>query len=73
MAKEVGRECDTHGRGMKTVQGFWFESPIEGDRSEDQKRRWEDGIRMDLRDIFLRGVGLYWIRLCQDTNRCDLF
>jgi hypothetical protein len=21
---------------MKTVQGFWFESPIEGDRSEDQ-------------------------------------
>jgi hypothetical protein len=21
---------------MKTVQGFWFQSPIEGDRSEDQ-------------------------------------
>jgi hypothetical protein len=32
----VGRECGTHGRGMKTAQGFWFESPIEGDRSEDQ-------------------------------------
>jgi hypothetical protein len=33
---EVGRECGTHGRGMKTVQVFWFESPIEGDRLEDQ-------------------------------------
>jgi hypothetical protein len=32
----VGRECGTHGTGIKSVQGFWFESPIEGDRSEDQ-------------------------------------
>jgi hypothetical protein len=31
----VGRECGTHGTGIKSVQGFWFESPI-GDRSEDQ-------------------------------------
>jgi hypothetical protein len=31
------------------------------------RRRWEDGIRMDLREIGLGGVGL--IRLSQDRDR----
>jgi hypothetical protein len=31
------------------------------------RRRWVDGIRMDLRDIGLRGVD--WIRLVQDRDR----
>jgi hypothetical protein len=31
------------------------------------RRRWEDGIRMDLREIGLGGVD--WIRLCQDRDR----
>jgi hypothetical protein len=31
------------------------------------RRRWEDGIRMDLRDIGLGGVD--WIRLSQDRDR----
>jgi hypothetical protein len=31
------------------------------------KRRWEDGIRMDLREIGLGGVD--WIRLPQDRDR----
>jgi hypothetical protein len=31
------------------------------------RRRWEDGIRMDLREIGLEGVG--WIRLAQDRDR----
>jgi hypothetical protein len=31
------------------------------------RRRWEDGIRMDLREIGLGGVD--WIRLAQDRNR----
>jgi hypothetical protein len=31
------------------------------------RRRWEDGIRMDLREIVLRGVD--WIRLAQDRDR----
>jgi hypothetical protein len=31
------------------------------------RRRWEDGIRMDLREIGLRGVD--WIRLSQDRDR----
>jgi hypothetical protein len=32
-----------------------------------QRRRWEDGIRMDLREIGLGDV--YWIRLAQDRDR----
>jgi hypothetical protein len=31
------------------------------------RRRWEDGIRMDLREIGLGGVD--WIRLFQDRDR----
>jgi hypothetical protein len=31
------------------------------------RRRWEDGIRMDLREIGLGGVD--WIRLSQDRGR----
>jgi hypothetical protein len=31
------------------------------------RRRWEDGIRMDLREIGLWGVN--WIRLAQDRGR----
>jgi hypothetical protein len=30
------------------------------------RRRWEDGIRMDLRKI---GLGVDWIRLAQDRDR----
>jgi hypothetical protein len=33
------------------------------------RRRWEDGIRMDLREIGLGGVGVDWIRLSQDRDR----
>jgi hypothetical protein len=32
-----------------------------------QRRRWEDGIRMDLRETGLGGVD--WIRLSQDRDR----
>jgi hypothetical protein len=31
------------------------------------RRRWEDGVRMDLREIGLGGVD--WIRLVQDRDR----
>jgi hypothetical protein len=31
------------------------------------RHRWEDGIRMDLREIGFRGVD--WIRLAQDRDR----
>jgi hypothetical protein len=31
------------------------------------RRKWEDGVRMDVREISLGGVD--WIRLAQDTDR----
>jgi hypothetical protein len=34
---------------------------------ERSRRRWEDGIRMDLREIDLGSVD--WIRLAQDRDR----
>jgi hypothetical protein len=40
----------------------------EGKRLPGRPRRmWDDGIRMDLREIGLRGVD--WIRLAQDRDR----
>jgi hypothetical protein len=33
------------------------------------RRRWEDGIRMDLREICLGGGGVDWSRLAQDRDR----
>jgi hypothetical protein len=42
---------------------FWWESPKERPLGR-QRRRWEDGIRMDLRE----GVGVEWIQLAQDRD-----
>jgi hypothetical protein len=33
------------------------------------RRRWEDGIRMDLREIGFGLGGVDWIRLAQDRDR----
>jgi hypothetical protein len=33
------------------------------------RRRWENGIRMDLREIGLGGEGMDWIGLAQDRDR----
>jgi hypothetical protein len=32
------------------------------------RRRWEDNIKMDLQGV--RGVGMNWIELAQDRDRC---
>jgi hypothetical protein len=62
----VGRACGTHGRGEKRVQGFGVKArrkrPLERPR-----RRWEDGIKMDLRETGSGGVE--WIHLSQDGDR----
>jgi hypothetical protein len=58
---EVGRVCGTHWRGEKRVQGFGAKAkrPIERPR-----HRWEDGIKMDLREMSW-GVcsGFTWLRI----------
>jgi hypothetical protein len=61
----VGGACGTHGREKCTkvlVGKPEVKRPLGRPR-----RRWEDGIRMDLREIGLGGVD--WIQLSQDTDR----
>jgi hypothetical protein len=42
--------------------GFWWES-----RKERPRRRWEDNIKMDLREV--GWVGMDWIDLAQDRDQ----
>jgi hypothetical protein len=63
----VGGACGTHGRGEKRVQGLVGKP--EGKRPLGRpRRRWEDGIEMDLREIGW-GVCVEWIHLAQDRDR----
>jgi hypothetical protein len=62
----VGGACGTHGRGEKRVQGFGGKARRK-ESLERPRHRWEDGIKMDLRDI---GWGVVqWIHLAQDRDR----
>jgi hypothetical protein len=36
---------------------------------ERPRRRWEDGMKMDLREIDWGGGGVEWIHLAQDRDR----
>jgi hypothetical protein len=63
----VGGACGTHGRGEESVQDFVGKP--EGKRPLGRpRRRWGDGVRMDLREFGLGG-GVDWIRLDQDRDR----
>jgi hypothetical protein len=62
----VGGACGTHGRGEKLYKVLVGKP--EGKRPlRRPRRRWEDGIRMDIGEIGLGGVD--WIRLSQDRER----
>jgi hypothetical protein len=64
-ANEVGGAGGMHGRGEK-VYKVLLGKP-DGKRPLGRpRRRWEDGIRMDLREIGLGGVD--WIQLSQDRD-----
>jgi hypothetical protein len=58
----VGGSCGTHGKERK-VYKVLVGKP-EGKRSLGRpRRRWEHGIRMDLREIgFGAWIGFYWLR-----------
>jgi hypothetical protein len=53
MKQNVGEACGTHANGEETVQGFWWEIPMEGDHLEDGGK---DG-RMGLEWILGRWAG----------------
>jgi hypothetical protein len=47
--------------------GFWWENLRERDHWGDQRRRWEDNIKIDLNEV---GCGcMDWIKLAQDKDR----
>ena len=45
---------------------FWWGNLSERDHLED-RRRWEDSIKMDLQEV--GGVGMDWIELAQNRDR----
>jgi hypothetical protein len=60
---EMGGTCGTHGGGERCLQ-VSVGNP-EGKRPlERPRRRWEDNIEMDLREVGIDGAN--WIRLAQD-------
>jgi hypothetical protein len=62
---EVGGTCGTHGRGEECVGLQGFDGKPEGKRPLGRpRRRWENGIRMDLRETGCGSVD--WIQLAQD-------
>jgi hypothetical protein len=55
--------CGTHGRGERCLQGLGWEARRKGPLGR-HRRRWEDNIKMDLREIGIDGAN--WIQLDQD-------
>jgi hypothetical protein len=60
----VGRVA--HMGGREKCTRFWWESPLGKTPLGSLRYRWEDGIRMDLREIGWRGAE--WIYLAQDRD-----
>jgi hypothetical protein len=66
----VGGTCGTHGEG-RGVYRVSVGRP-EGKRPlRSPRRRWEDNIKIDLREIGIDGAN--WIWLAQDRVRCRAF
>ena len=47
----MGSVCSTNGQVKGARRGFWWANLREGDHMEDPAIRWEDKIKMDLRDV----------------------
>jgi hypothetical protein len=62
----VGGTCGTHGRGEECVQGFDGKARRKEPLGRPM-RRWDDGIRTDLREIDWGSVD--WTQLAQDRDR----
>jgi hypothetical protein len=54
-----------HGRGEKKCTSFQWEGKKKREKLGRQRRRW-DGIRMDLREMGLKGVN--WMQLAQNMS-----
>jgi hypothetical protein len=68
----VGGTCGTHGRGERYVQDFGWVGRPEGKRPLGRpRRRWEDNIEMDLREIGIDVANS--VQLTQDRVRWRAF
>jgi hypothetical protein len=66
----MGGACSTHG-DVRCVYRILVGRP-EGKRPLGRsRRRWEDNIKVDLKEIGIDGAN--WIRLAQDRVRCRDF
>jgi hypothetical protein len=70
MEDEVNRTCSTHGEG-RSVYSVLAGSPEGKGPLGRQRRRWEDNIKMDLREIGIDGAN--WILLAQDRVQWRVF
>jgi hypothetical protein len=63
----VGRTCCTHEVGERCLQGFAeWKTPLGRPR-----HRWEDNIKMDLREVRIDGAN--WIQLARDRVQWRTF
>jgi hypothetical protein len=66
----VGGTCGTHGGG-RSIYRFLIEKP-EGKKPLGRpRRRWDDNIKTDLREMAIDGTN--WIRLAQDRVQWRAF
>jgi len=63
---EMGGASSAYGGGERCVQGFGGK-PVGRRPLGRPRRRWEDNIRMDLREVGCGGVD--WMELAQDRDR----
>jgi hypothetical protein len=60
----VGGTCGSHGGGERHLRGFWLGGPKVKRPLGRPRRKWEDNIKLDLRQIGIDGAN--WIWLAQD-------
>jgi hypothetical protein len=65
----MGATCSTHGGDVFII--FLVGRPKEKRPLGRPRRRWEDNIKMELRETGIRGAN--WIRLAQDSVRWPAF
>jgi len=66
----MGRICGTHGKGRSVYRAL-VGRPEAKRPPRRHRRRWEDNIKMNLREIVIDGMK--WIRLAQDRVQWRAF
>jgi hypothetical protein len=65
----MGEACSTHAGRREVYTGFKLGNLKEKTQFESPRRRWEDNIRMDLKEVGYGSIG--WTDLAQDRDTCE--